>query len=100
MRIFAENLLNSFLNGRHAGHTADQNDFVNIAGAKPGVFQRLATWTFHAIDQIGAQRLELRSRQLHVQMFWPLLVRGYKRQIYIGFNRRRKLAFRLFSRFF
>ena len=100
VRFLAENFLDPLLDRRHTGHTANQDDFVNITGAESGVLQRLAARTFGAIDQVGAQRFELRPGQFHVQMLRSLLVRGDEGQIDIGFHRRGKLALGFFCRLF
>ena len=54
MGIFAEDFLDPFLNGRHAGHAADQDDLLDLAGGQAGVLQRGQTRGLKPLKQVGA----------------------------------------------
>ena len=41
VRLLAEQLLHDFLHLRHAGHAADQNDFVDLGRRNAGILERL-----------------------------------------------------------
>src|SRR5579863_8023155 len=61
MGLLAEELFDDFLHLGHAGHAADQNHLVDLAGREPGVLQRLAARLDRALDQVVDQGLELRA---------------------------------------
>jgi hypothetical protein len=55
----------------HAGHAADQNDLVDLAGLRPASFSALLAGLDRALDQVVDQRFELGAGQLHVRCFGP-----------------------------
>ncbi len=52
--FFAEDFLDLFLYGRHAGHAADQHDGVDVAGFELGVFQSLFARLGGFVDQLSS----------------------------------------------
>ncbi len=50
--FLAEELLHELLDARHARLSADQNDFVDLAGVNAGVFHRLLARTDRALDDV------------------------------------------------
>ena len=92
-------LLDDFLHLRHAGHAADEDDFVDLAGGEAGVLQRLAARLDRPLDQIVDQGFEFGAGQLQGQM---LRTRGVGRdvgQVDFGLRRRGQFDLRLFRRF-
>jgi len=100
VRLLVENFLHFLLNAGHAGHPADQNDFVNVFGRHAGIFQRRLAWTDHLINQLFNQGFQLGAGQFYIQMFRTGSIRGDKRQVDIGFHGRGKLHLGFFRRFF
>ena len=54
-RFLTEEVLHFFLNHRHAGLTADQDDFVDFTDLGTGIFQRGAARRETALDQLFNQ---------------------------------------------
>src|SRR5439155_26996917 len=73
---------------------------MDITRREASVLQCLTARTLGAVDQIGAECLQLRSSQLYVEMFRSLLVCGNERQIDVGLYGRGELAFGLLSGLF
>ena len=99
MRLLAEELLHDVLHLRHAGHAADQNDFVDLAGRQPGVLERLAARLDGLLDEVIHQRLELGARELQGQVLRTGGVRRDERQVDLGLRRGRELDLRLLGGF-
>src|SRR5262249_47873243 len=76
VRVLAEELLPARLHRRHAGHAADEDDLVDVLGADACIFERRLAGAVETVEQVGAQRLQLRPCQLHVQVPRPAGVRG------------------------
>ena len=100
MRIFAEDFLYFFLNFRHPGHTADQNDFADFVGFKPGVGQGLAAGFDRAFDQVVDQRFQFGAGEFDVEVFRSGGVGSDKRQVDVGLSGRGQFDLGFFRRFF
>ena len=59
--FLAEQALDALLHRRHPRHPADQHDLVDLAGLQPRVAKRRHARRVEPIEQVGAQRLELRA---------------------------------------
>ena len=99
-RLFTEEVLDGFLDGRHARHAAHQQNRVDIAGGQAGVLQCQPARLDGAARQIIDQAFQLGARQAHVQVLWPARVRSDKGQVDLGAQGGRKLDLRFLSRFF
>jgi len=91
MRLSAEELLDQFLNARHARLTADQNDFLDLAGSDAGIGHCFLAGLDGALDEILYQLLQLGASELADQVLRAGSVGGNKRQIDLGFESGRKL---------
>src|SRR2546430_2267714 len=68
VRLLAEELLHDVLHLRHAGHAADEDDFVDLARRQAGILERLAAGLDRLLDEIVDQRLELGAGELQGEM--------------------------------
>ncbi len=84
VRLLAEELLHHVMDLRHAGHAADQDNLVDLAGRQARVLQRRLARRDRLLHQIVDQRLELGPRQLHGQMLRTGLIGGDERQVDLG----------------
>ena len=75
VRLLAEQVLDDLLHLRDARRAADQHDFVDLRGVDAGVGQRLLRRADGLLQQIVDELLELRARQLHLQVLRPGLHR-------------------------
>ena len=75
VRLATEEFLDRLLNGRHAGHTAHQDDLGDLGGRQPGVLQGLAAGLNAATDQRLSHLLQLGAGQVEQQ-----ILRDRKRQ--------------------
>ena len=66
--LLADQLLDLRLHGRHAGHAADEHDVVDLRGVEPRVGERLLGRPDGALEQVVGQLLELRARELQVEV--------------------------------
>ncbi len=71
MGVLAEDFLDPLLNQRDSNAAADQNDFVDLAGLKPGVLQSRQAGLHGTLHQIRNHALELGAGQFQVQCFGP-----------------------------
>ena len=55
---------------RHAGHAADQHQFVNLLGCDAGVLQTALHRRDGALEQVVAELLHLGARQLQADDAW------------------------------
>ena len=94
MRVLTEQFLHLALHHRDTRRTTDQNHFVDVGGRDAGVGQCALARTHGALDQLFDELLELRARQLYVQMLGPRRVRGDERQVDVGLHRRGELHLR------
>src|SRR5205823_14741162 len=72
VRLLADQLLDLFLHRRHAGHAADEDDVVNLRRVETCVGQRLLRRTDRPLEQVGRDLLELRPRELEIEVLRPL----------------------------
>ena len=86
MRLCAKKFLHGLDNLGHAGHTADENDFINVASLDPGIFQRRLTWLDGALHQVFDKLLQLGTRQLDIQMFGARCISSDEGQVHIRLN--------------
>mmetsp|Transcript_16557 Transcript_16557/g.21276 ORF Transcript_16557/g.21276 Transcript_16557/m.21276 type:complete len:349 (-) Transcript_16557:119-1165(-) len=70
MGLFAEELGHFLDDARHTGHTADQNDFVDLGCGYTGIFQRGCARLHRRFDQVTNQLLQLGAGQLHHHVQW------------------------------
>ena len=90
VRLFAEELAHRFLDGRHTGHAADEQHFVDVARLQAGVGQGALARLDAALDQVGHQAFQLGARQGHVQVLGTAGVRRDEGQVDLGLHRRRE----------
>ena len=100
MRLLAEEAFHDFLDFRHTGHAADEDDFVDLAGPETGVLQRLAARLDGALDEIVDQRFEFGAREFQREMLRTRRIGGDVRQVDFGLRRRGEFDLRLFRRLF
>jgi hypothetical protein len=82
--VLAEELLHHFLNLGHAGHAADQNHFVDVAGLQAGILESGLARLDGALDQILDQAFELGAGQLHRQVLGTRRIGGDEGQVDLG----------------
>src|SRR2546425_944529 len=68
VRVLADQLLALRLHRRHAGHAADEDDVVDLRRVEPGVRERLLRRADRTLEQIVCELLELRARELQVEV--------------------------------
>src|SRR6266568_63867 len=100
VRHFAEDILNTLLNSRHTGHTAHQDNFIDLACGQSGVFQGGAAGAFKLRQQLGTDRLQLGARKFQGQMLRTGSIGGDERKVDVGFYGGGKFALGLFSSLF
>src|SRR5690606_15670296 len=98
-RVAAKELLDLLLHLGHAGHTADEDYIVNIAGLDTGVFDGDAAGLDGALHQVFHQSLELGTGDLQIQVLRTAGIRRDVRQVDFGLLSRGELDLRLFSSF-
>ena len=76
----AGELLHALLHGGHAGHAAHQHDVVDLV-AHARVGEGLLGGAHEALEQVVRQLLELRPRELQVEVLRAALVRRDERQV-------------------
>ena len=69
--LLAKELFDLLLDLGHPGHTADQNDVLNVADFDARVFDRNPAGFDRALNQFIDKRLEFGPRQLHVEVTRP-----------------------------
>ena len=99
MRLFPEVLLDQLLDLRRTRRAADQHDLVDVRRLQSGVGERLLHRPHRPLEQFVGELLELRPRQLHLQMLRTALIRRDERQIDVGLEHRRELDLGLLRRF-
>jgi len=98
-RLLAEERLHRFLHLRHPRHATDEDDVADVGQRNARVFHRDAARLDGALDQLGHQRLELRTRDLQRQVPRPRCVGRDVRQVDVRLLRRGQLDLRLLGRF-
>ncbi len=99
VRLLAEELLHELLDLRHARRAADEHDLVDVRRLQPGIGKRLPDRRHRALQQVVDELLELRARQLHLQVLRPVLIGGDERQVDVGLHHGGELDLRLLRRF-
>ena len=89
--LAAEHRLDRLDDGRHAGHAADEDDLVDVAGLEAGVLERGLDRALGLLDEVGDEVLELRPGERHDEVLGPGRVGGDVRQVDLGRGRRRQL---------
>ena len=100
VRLLAEEVLHDLNDFRHAGHAADQHDFVDVAGRHAGVGQRLSAGLDRALDQVVDQLFQPGAGQLDDHVLGAAGVRRDEGQIDFCFLRGGQLDLGAFCRFF
>src|SRR5262249_4128253 len=91
VRLLPEELLDARLHCRHARHAAHQDHLVDVPRAEPGILERGEAGVVELVEQIGTERLELRPRELHVEVLRTALIGGDEGQVDVGLHRARQL---------
>ena len=99
MGFLAEQVGHFLLDGRHTGHTAHQNDLVNVGGLELGVGQGLLARSDGALDQILGQLFQLGPRELYLHVLGAGGVGGDKGQIDLCLHHGAQFNLGLFARF-
>ena len=99
MRFAVEEFLHRFLHGGHAGHTADEDDFVNVGCRLAGVFQGFLARFDSALDEVFDKAFELGAGQLDVEVFRAGGVGRDEGQVHFVLVGRRQFLFRLLGFF-
>ena len=86
----------------HTGHTANQNDFINVTSGQTRVFQRRLAGFDRRFDQVTDQGFQFRTCQFHdhMQRLACFAVHRNKRLVDFCLAGRRQFDFRFFRRFF
>ncbi len=71
-----KSFLDYLLNLGHAGHAADQDDFVDFGGGQLGVGNGLLAWPDSALDEVIDELLELGAGERQIEMLGAVLVGG------------------------
>ena len=72
VRVLADQLLDLLLHGGHAGHAADEDDVLDLRGVEARVGERLLGRADGALEQLGGELVELRARELQVEVLRAL----------------------------
>ncbi|EAS48812.1 putative glutamate dehydrogenase [Aurantimonas manganoxydans SI85-9A1] len=91
VRLLAEQVLHRFLDLRHAGHAADQNDLVDVRRGDAGILEGRLARIHRALHEVVHQALELGARQLHGQVLGTRRIGGDERQVDFGLRGRGQL---------
>ena len=62
-----------------AEEATDEDDFIDLRGIESSVGERLLGWPDGPLQKVVDKLLELRARQLHLQMLGPGLISGDER---------------------
>ncbi len=68
VRLAAEEFLHGFLNRRHAGHAAHENDFVDVGRRLASICERFLARFDGALDEVFDKAFELGARQLDIEV--------------------------------
>jgi hypothetical protein len=81
MRSLVDQLVCGFNDARHAGHTTDEHEFVNLVGADAGVLQAGLHGLDGALEQAVGELLHLGAGERFLDVLRPARVRRDERQI-------------------
>ncbi len=98
--LATEKFLDLFLDHRHAGLTADQNNVGDVRDGDACVLHRDLAWLDGACNQIFNDAFQFGAGDLHGQMFRPCGICGDVGQVYFGLLRRRQFDLGFFCRVF
>ena len=96
MRFFAKEAFHHFAHLWHAGHAANQNDLVNLAGLDTRIRNGFLARLQRPLNQIVDQLFKVGTGDILHQMLRPILIGGNERQVDFGGLCRRQLNLRLF----
>ncbi|ENY83155.1 NAD-specific glutamate dehydrogenase [Sphingopyxis sp. MC1] len=99
VRFLAEEILHDFAHARHAGHAANQHDFVDLACRNAGVLDRLLARFEGALDQLFDQLFQVGAGDRLDEVLRPVGVGGDEGQVDLGRRSRRQFDLRLFGGF-
>ena len=99
VRLAPEEVLHRLDHLRHAGHAADEDDLVDLAGRKARVLERQLARLDGALDELLDQRLELGAGELDREVLGAGGVGGDERQVDLGLHRARELDLGLLGAF-
>ncbi len=89
----------SLLNCRHTAHTADHDDFINLAGRQVRVTQAVLARDCSAVEQVARKLLQFSAGEAHLQVLRTSRVCSDKRQVDVSICATGQLALCFFSRF-
>ena len=69
MGLFAEAVLNNFLNFRDSRGPTNEDHLVNLGFGETRVLQRLLHWRKQTLNEVIHQLLELRASQGKIEVF-------------------------------
>ena len=96
--LAAEDRLDGLDDTRHAAHTTDEDDLVDLARLDTSVVEGLLAGVDGALNKRSSQALELRTHDLEVDVLGAGRVRGDEGKVDLGLRRRRQLDLRLLRR--
>ena len=97
--LFADVLLDRFLDGRDTGRTADHEDLVDLGSLEAGVCEDLTDRTHRRFDEVGGQFVELRSGERGLKVFRTRCICGDERKGDGGIGDTGEFDLRLFRSF-
>ena len=97
--LFADVLLDRFLDSRDTGRTADHEDLVDLGSLETGVCEDLTDRAHRRFDEVGSQFVELRSGERGLKVFRTRCIRGDERKGDGGIGDTGKFDLRLFRSF-
>ena len=97
VRILPDELLHLRLHRRHAGHAADQHDVLDVGGGEACIGERLLRRPDGSLEEVVRELVELRPRELEIQVLRTLRRRGDERQVDLRRHRRGELDLRLLA---
>src|SRR3954454_20329307 len=87
----SEEIFDQLLNPRHTGLSANQHDFVDLAGINASVLHALLAWTDRALNDVFNHAFELGARELFDQVLGTAGIGRNERQIDFGLHGGREL---------
>ena len=98
-RLFADELLNRFLNSRNSGGTADHENLVDLTDGEAGVAQCLTNRAHGLLNEVCGELVELCSGEREVKVLRAGRIRRDERQVDGSTRHAGKLDFSLLCRF-
>ena len=100
VRLLAEELLDDLLHLRDTRRAADEHHLVDLREVDARIGERLLGRADRPLQQIVHELLELRARELHLQVLRTRLVGGDERQVDVGLHHGGELHLGLLCRLF